>query len=253
MAELSQILQVAKDILQDYGQKGLHVAELTEIAIKQNKNMGLCAEDFQKKVQSALAANLKLKSKSPTFSQVNHDKGIRKGKPKQGWYRVKRSIKPDPSPINIPQDPNISTQFLGKAGEYAVMSELLFHGFNTSIMTVDDGIDLVANKKEKFFKIQVKTAKRQESGKYQFSINKTSYERYNSADVYYALALRTQNKNEYFIVPQSQLDYFIQSQVIQVGTDKISFTINYDERNKKYLLNNKADIQPFYANFGGIK
>ena len=54
--------------------------------------------------------------------------------------------------------PQINTQYVGKAGEMAVFSELLFYGYNASIMSVDDGIDLVATKDGRFFFIQVKTA-----------------------------------------------------------------------------------------------
>jgi len=118
MGNLKPILQAAKEILQDVGLKGMHVKELAEIAVKHNTNMGHCAEEFQKKLQGALAANLKLKNKMPTFAQVNHTSGQRKGKPKQGWYRLRisRSTPPNPKPIEQPQ-----TGFLGKAGEYAGM------------------------------------------------------------------------------------------------------------------------------------
>lgn len=41
--------------------------------------------------------------------------------------------------------------FTGKAGECAVMSELLFRGFNVNRMMVDGGIDLVAFKEGNYF------------------------------------------------------------------------------------------------------
>lgn len=48
--------------------------------------------------------------------------------------------------------------FLAKGGEYAVASELMFREFNVSIMVVDKGVDLVVEKNNKYFNIQVKTA-----------------------------------------------------------------------------------------------
>ncbi len=44
----------------------------------------------------------------------------------------------------------------GKAFELSVASELLFHGFNCSIPLVDAGIDVIAWKSSRFFKVQVK-------------------------------------------------------------------------------------------------
>lgn len=253
MAGLSPILQIAKEILQDAGQKGLHVKSIATQAVNQNKNMGLSADEFQKKVQSALAANLKLKSTSPTFGQVNHSTGTRKGKPKQGWYRLK--IKRTKTNLPSPPKPNAphSTGFAGKAGEYAVMSELLFWGFNTSIMTVDDGIDIVATKGNRFFLLQVKTAHQNENGKYQFSIKKSSYTRYSANNVFYVFVLRSQCKNDFIIIPHMQLEYFINTSSINISTERFSIIISYDEKKKGFILNNHASIQVFHGNFGVIK
>lgn len=113
---LSPILQAAKEILEKVDTKGLSLDQITETAIVQHRNMGLSFEDFRKKVSSALAANLKLKSAKPTFASVNWDKGPRKGKPKQGWYRI-RPVKNPPVPPAISPDP-VPRAFLGKAGEY---------------------------------------------------------------------------------------------------------------------------------------
>lgn len=55
------------------------------------------------------------------------------------------------------------------------MSELLFFGFNASAMTVDDGIDVVANKGDSYFHIQVKTANASAQLKYQFRITKQAF------------------------------------------------------------------------------
>src|SRR3989344_4130368 len=50
--------------------------------------------------------------------------------------------------------------YIGKGGEHLVCSELLFRGFNASIMSVDVGVDISAIKDNKFFGIQVKTARK---------------------------------------------------------------------------------------------
>lgn len=62
--------------------------------------------------------------------------------------------------------------FYGKGGEFSVVSELLFRGYNASIMSVDEGIDITASKGDKFFFIQVKTSFSRMT-KYQFLSNLT--------------------------------------------------------------------------------
>lgn len=248
-SELSPILQAAKEILRETGRKGMHVRTIAEAAVAQNKNLGLSIEDFCKKLQPALSGNLKLKNSKPTFALVNWDKGSRKGKPKQSWYRL-RPERVIPVIETVPA-PQTGKAFLGKAGEYAVMSELLFWGFNASIMTVDDGIDIVASKHNKFFHIQVKTATRQDNGKYIFTINKDSFKRYNTANVFYVFVLRENMKNDHIIIPSMQIDYFIGTGAITDGS-VFSLTITTNDKKTEYTLNNKTNIKPFYGRFGEL-
>lgn len=246
--QLSPILQAAKDILKGAGLKGMYVRDIAEAAVAQHKNMNLSVEDFHKKVQTAIAANLKLKSAKPTFAPVNWDKGPRKGKPRQGWYR----LRPDRSTpaVKAVSAPQVSNAFLGKAGEHAVMSELLFWGFNSSIMTVDDGIDIVSSKDSKFFHIQVKTATRQDNGSYSFSIKQDAFRRYDAANVFYVFVMRETLKNEYIVVPSSHIKFLMGIGAITDSTN-LSVTITADAKRTRYALNG-TDITPCYGGFGQI-
>lgn len=74
----------------------------------------------------------------------------------------------DDANINLPKS------FLGQAGEYLTAGKLLLNGFNVFQGAIDDGIDIVASKDNKFFKIQVKTCQDIEgydSGKYMVNVN----------------------------------------------------------------------------------
>ena len=246
---LTPILQVVKEILKGAGRKGLHVKTISEQAIAQNKNMGLCVDDFQKKIQSALNANLKLKKIKPSFAQVKWDTGVRKGKPRQGWYRIKEERIQPPETKILP--PSTTSSFMGKAGEYAVMSEPLFWEFNVSQMTVDDGIDLVASKNNKFFFIQVKTAARQENGRYFFTIAKSSFLKYQGQNVYYTFVLRQDIQNGYIIVPGNVLDSFVMTGIIK-DTTTMPITITVNDKKTLYRINNKADVTHYYGRFGDI-
>lgn len=244
--QLSPILQVAEKILKNAGRKGMHIKSIAEAAVSINENMGLTVDEFQKKVGASLAANLKLKTQKSTFAIVKWDNGPRKGKPKQGWYRIKEKRVAHP-PCIAPTPP--STIFLGKAGEYAVMSELLFWGFNVSQMTVDDGIDLVANKNNKFFFIQVKTSTQQSKGTYSFNISKKSFLKYHGQNVYYVFVLRFENSNKYIILPGTILDSFVRTKIIQ-DSATLSVRISVNDKHTEYKLNAKADIGHYLGNFG---
>lgn len=247
--QLTPILQVARDILQEAGLKGMPVSAIAEIAFAQSKNMGLPIEDFHKRMQTALASNLKLKTVKPTFAPVNWNDGPRKGKPRQGWYRLKtRQNTPVAKTVTAPQ---VTNAFLGKAGEYAVMSELLFWDFNSSIMTVDDGVDIVASKGGTFFYIQVKTATRQNSGKYSFTISKSAFKRYNANNVFYVFVMRETLRNEYIVIPSAYINLFISRGSI-TDTQNLSLTITSDAKKTKYNLNGE-DITSCYGGFDKIQ
>lgn len=122
MAQLSAILEVAKQILSEAGRKGMHVNDIAKIACERCMNMEKSAEEFAGKLSAALSANLKLKTSKPSFARVNWETGSRKGKPKQGWYRVKINHS---QAMPVPTPPQVQTGYTGKGGEYAVISELL--------------------------------------------------------------------------------------------------------------------------------
>ena len=84
--KLTPILEIAKEILKPAGLKGMHVDDMAAVAADANKTMSLNAEDFSRKLQAALASNLKLKIQKPSFVRVE---GKKKGQYRKGWYRLK--------------------------------------------------------------------------------------------------------------------------------------------------------------------
>lgn len=245
-AQLTPILEIAKEILKPAGMKGMHVNAIADAAAKLNKTMTLSVEDFSKKLQAALASHLKLKTQKPSFAKV---KGTKPNTFKKGWYRVKiESSQPIIAGI---EPPETDKAFTGKAGEFAVMSELLFWGFNASAMTVDNGIDVVASKDNKYFHIQVKTAAEQEGGRFSFSIRNNSFQTHHSSSMYYVFVLRRKLHNEYVIIPSSYLMVLITGGKIS-SAPTLSITIAADPTGKKYSLNGNTNVDVYVGNFGGI-
>ncbi len=75
----------------------------------------------------------------------------------------------------------VDRRFLGEAGEYLTAGKLLMNGFNIFKGAVDDGIDLVAFRGEKFYKFQVKTCQdvgEFDSGIFMASINLSTFSRH---------------------------------------------------------------------------
>ncbi len=129
-AKLTPILETARQILTE-ARKPLHVNQIAEIAVASNRNMQLSTDTLADRLAAALAANLN--TKMPRFAKVRN----KTGGLKRGIYRIKTGR--DPVTVlarNKPAPPAVSTNFIGKAGEHAVMSELLFWGYNASLMSV---------------------------------------------------------------------------------------------------------------------
>ena len=243
--QLTPILEVVKEIVKPAGLKGMHVDEIAEIALRSNKNMGLSKEDFSRKIQGALASHLKLKSTKPVFARVD---GNKKGTFKKGWYRTKIQKQSNSLPQIVP--PHTSKDFLGKAGELAVMSELLFWGFNASAMLVDSGIDLVASQDNKYFHIQVKTSS-DAGGRFGFSIKQSSFKSNDNSSMFYVFVLRTGLACEFIVLPSSDIRALVTRGVI-TDSATYSITITRDAQRRKYILNGRVDVGIHLNDFKSI-
>lgn len=239
---LSSVVEAARQILAE-AKVPMHVNDIAAEAVRTNRNQQLSAEDFAKRLASALAANLK--TKAPIFAKVKN----KDGSMKRGIYRLKQKRSTGTTP---PPPPTVSNGFLGKAGEHAVMSELLFWGFNASLMAVDEGIDVVASKDNRYFHIQVKTASQNETGRYAFSIRNESFEANDSTQTFYVFVMRRTRGSDYAVIPSSHLRTQKGLGVI-ASTNGMSITIASDEKARTYTMNRKDDITPFINNFALIK
>lgn len=232
------IRTVAEDILQETPGRQAHINEITSAAISTHRNLGLSADEFKKKLSSALAAAVKVRS-GAVFTKVGvTNKSTGKTTYKKGIYKLKNAKQQ--IPLAQPAS-ETNKNYFGKAGEFAVISELLFWGVNVSPMIVDQGVDLVAEKNNKYFYIQVKTASGQE-GSWKFTIKKSSFDASHSNLMYYIFVMRTSassreaSKNLFVVVPSTHMDTLIKSRSI-VGENAYSVTISTPDRGKSWKLN----------------
>lgn len=247
MRELSPILEIAKEILTKKN-KPMSTVEITRIACEQRTNLGMTYEDFKKKLDSALNANTK--TLQPSFQKVRNDADTAF---KKGWYKLKKYKSSPIKEKTVKVQPvEVSTGFTGKAGEYSVMSELLFWGFNVSLMSVDEGIDVIASKNNKFFYIQVKTANVDSDGKFKFTIDKKSRLNNSGSNTFYIFLMRANKQNNFAIVPDSDIEVQILKGLIS-GENKLNIVIHKDVATKYWYLNKRYDITTYINNFPLIK
>jgi hypothetical protein len=237
-------LEIATLVLESANSE-LHVDEIAQRAISSGLIQGILPEDLSKKLASALSQSVG--RPSTPFAKIKN----KTGGFKRGVYRLKRTRHTTPEPT-IPEPGAVAdTGFVGRGGEYAVMSELLFRGFNVSLMSVDKGVDIVAaNDKDKYFHIQVKTANSKD-GVYQFGIKRKSFDANHSSQTFYVFVLRKESRCDFVIMPNSQIANFVTLRVIK-GQDTLSIRITYDSKTRKHAINNGHDISIFVNRFGQI-
>jgi hypothetical protein len=170
----------------------------------------------------------------------------------------KKVIKETPKIIEAEKEEEekivIEGGYIGKGGEHLVCSEMLFRGFNASIMSVDVGVDLSAIKDNKFFGIQVKTSRKNNFETYNFHIRRSSFEKHNQGNIFYILVLRNGELNKYLVLPSSEVEKKIKEGAIFAVNNKTGYALSVKFRdNKIYLGNRDHDMGYFLDNWGLIK
>ncbi len=170
-------------------------------------------------------------------------------------YRLKIGRSTVSKAFKVPEQPKVSTQYTGKAGEFSVMSELLFFGFNASVMTVDDGVDIVASKDDSYFHIQVKTANISAQNKFVFRVKKSVFGSKDASSTFYVLVMRinedARNICEHLVIPSNEIRRLIDQGVIRDG-ESISISIER-ERGNRFKLNGIEDISWSLNRYDTIK
>lgn len=230
----------------------MHVNDIAAAAIAKYPNIPDPRDQLAAKISGLLAVEVKKPKAQSLFSKPkNKTGGLRKG-----IYRLCMNRKVLAKELNkAPEQPKVTSQFTGKAGEYAVMSELLFFGFNTSAMTVDDGIDIVASKNDSYFHIQVKTANATSGNKFQFKITKRAFDSKDAAATFYVLVLRicenSRNTCEYLILQSSEIRRLVVKGVVKDG-EAITLSVNREKGNR-FILNKIEDVTWALNRFDNIK
>ncbi|MBQ2979715.1 MAG: hypothetical protein IJE18_06365 [Bacteroidaceae bacterium] len=206
--------------------------ELTLYNLDENKAQQI--SQIEKEIEQVVKEELK-KDKESRLKYAN------------GKY-TKRPIKTvPPTPIHRP-DPI----YIGTAGETAVMSELMFNGYNVNRMMIDDGVDIVAAKDNIYFYVQVKTTFI-ENGRIYCQISDMSYDRYIQTQIRYVIVARYNDRgidrNMFFVFNNQDIEKGIHDRYIKRGLNCISIKVKFHPiTNEPFLYDEKESNISYHLN-----
>lgn len=222
--------------------KPLHVKEITRIAIESGilETDGATPENT---MIARLATDVKSKKDSSDF--------IKTAPATFALNPSKQQLKNTEKIIEAEKEAEekiiIESVFTGKAGEHLVCSELLFRGYNASIMSVDIGMDIAATKDNKLFSIQVKTANLNKYNTYNFDVRKISFERQQSGNIFYIFILKGE-KNQFLILPYYEMERKVHEKAILEINKGKNYRVNISVRNEKIYLGNRNHEMSYFLN-----
>lgn len=142
----------------------------------------------------------------------------------------------------------VESGFTGKAGEHLVCSELLFRGFNASIMSVDVGMDIIATKNNQLIGIQVKTSNLNSYDTYVFDVRKVSFQRHDTGNIFYIFVLHGKGGSNFLILPYHEMEKKIKEKAIREVGHGNRYRVNIKTREEKVYLGTKEHEMNYYLN-----
>lgn len=242
---MNSFKDIAYQILKETG-KPLHSKEITKIAKEKNllKTHGITPE---RTMDAKLSVDINSKGELSRFKRVGPSIFALNDK----MVEISEESKSDRiiEELEIEEEREVEGGYIGKAGEHAVLSELLFRGYNASLMSVDVGVDIIAAKNNEIFNIQVKTrniSKKHDA--YFFNLRIASFERHNAGRTFYIFILRENSKLDYLILPLHEIEKSIEEEFIHiVGSGKL-YRITIKKRDGKVYLGRRENDVSYYMN-----
>lgn len=240
--------QAAIEILKK-AEKPLHYSEITRQALE----LGILETEGatpEATMNAQIIVDIKRKGESSDF--------IKTAPGKFSLNQNKKDIRPTPTIVEKEKEDEekivVESGFTGKAGEHLVCSELLFRGFNASIMSVDIGMDIVAVKDRQLYSIQVKTSNLNRFNTYVFDVRKVSFERHSSSSIFYIFLLHGKKENHFLILPFLEMEKKVHEKAILTVNHGKSYRVNIKFRDGKvYLGTLDHEMSYFLDNWNLIK
>ena len=152
-----------------------------------------------------------------------------------------------------------SNLYLGRAGEFVVMSHFLMRGWNVAVPEVDIGDDIfvIEDAKGISYRIQVKTSSATEhlkSYSAQFKVSLAQLEKPIEPDIYYVFVLcKNLHWSDIIVIPRKDLFYLYHQSKIGTLADKsllVYFSFETDKVTQKLKVTcSGIDITEYLDNF----
>lgn len=221
--------------------KPLHYKEITRLALER----GLLTTEGatpENSMNSQITTDIKTKGKDSSFQKISPSIYFLNPKLQNINFKNERKEAVEEEKIVI------ESGFTGKAGEHMVCSELLFRGFNASIMSVDVGMDIIATKNNQLIGIQVKTSNLNVYNTYVFDIRKVSFERHDTGSIFYIFVLHGEGKNNFLIMPYHEMEKKIKEKAIREVGQGNRYRVNIKTRDNNVYLGTKEHEVNYYLN-----
>lgn len=225
--------------------KPLHYREITEIALEKGylETEGATPESS---MNAQISVEIKEKGEQSTFRRVKP--AIFTLNPNIKEKTIEEEVQEEEKEEEQEEALKIESGFVGKGGEHLVCSELLFRGFNASIMSVDVGVDIVATKENSLYGVQVKTSNLNKFNTYVFDVRKVSFERHSFGNVYYIFVLKGTKQTDYLIVPYFEMEKKVHEKaILEVGHGK-RYRVNIKKRNGNVYMGNMDNEMNYFLN-----
>lgn len=247
--------QSAITILKKYDKenKGIHSKEITRLALEENL-IETNGKHPEQTMNAHLIVDINSKKKDSLFIKTGPGIfALNLGNLKKEELKKQEDIV-DIKENKQEEKEKIESGFTGKGGEHLVCSKLLFLGLNASIMSVDIGVDIIAEKDNNFIGVQVKTSNLNKFNTYVFTIRRKSFETHNNNNIYYIFVLHGERQDKFVIIPFSEMEkQLTEGNILKVNQNK-HYVVSIKIRdNKIYLGNLNNCIDYFVDNWKIIK
>lgn len=161
-------------------------------------------------------------------------------------YKRRSARRAPASPDALGED-MVDTTYFGRAGECAVMSELLYRGYNANRMMIDDGVDIIAAKDNVYYYVQVKTARIRE-GRIYCRIGLGSFDRYSNINnmMRYIIVARYKehgvDHNMFFIFTSQEIERAVYDRCVSQTESGYNIKIKFNEMDGAPILYNEKEM-----------
>ena len=231
-------------ILKEY-KKPLHYKEITEKALEKGL---LETEGATPEASMVAQISVEIKNEEENSRFIRTAPGTFALNPKFTPEEIHKGVEKDEEEEEQQEEIKIESGFVGKGGEHLVCSELLFRGYNASIMSVDVGVDIVATKENSLYGIQVKTSNLNKYATYVFDVRKVSFQRHSFGNIFYIFVLKDSDKTNYLILPFSEMKKKVHEKAIrEVGHGK-RYRVNIKIRDENVYVGTMEHEMNYYLN-----